>query len=87
MGYLKQMYHMLKMRMMLTDKEKEACTILSELRYDSNGSYYKCKENDDVLERAREKLDGLDPIEFMKKIFDDASWKEDTDIAQIDNLK
>lgn len=84
---VRQMYHVLKMRFMLTKEEKEACLILSELKYDWNNAYYKCKENDEVLERARIKLNGRDPIEFMKKLFGDASWDDDMTMAQVDNLR
>jgi len=81
-----QLIVLLWRRIWLTKEEKEACSILMDLWYDESEAYYKCPHNDMVLAKAKAKLNGRDPIEFMKKIFGGRAWKDDMDIAKIDNL-
>lgn len=71
----------------LTKSEKAACRVLSLLRYDCDGGYYKCGYNDAILEAAQEVLKGKDPIEFMRKLFDSKEWEEDLIIANFNALR
>lgn len=44
--------------------ERNACLVLSYLKYKDDG-YYKCRFNDMILNIARVLLGGRDPIDYM----------------------
>lgn len=56
----------------LTENEKKACTLLSTLCFkneeDGFPVYYKCAENDMILEKASKLLDGRSSVRFIVDI-------------------
>lgn len=70
----------------LSEEERQACVIMSSLKCNIFGQFYKCPENDRILETAKETLHGGDPIALFKRAFGGEVWKDDMELANIDAI-